>query len=118
MARFRVKLYSDTEIRAKLREAGLRMSELSGPTRAAAEEIAANAEALAAKRTGVMSTSNKVTIRRGWGQIHNSVKYARYQEYGTKYMNKHPFMRPALASVDVVRYYDEHVDDVIMYSGL
>lgn len=107
-----------TVVGASRVQAGLARTaaDLSMPTpalREAADAVTRTAARLAAKRTGRMSRSNRTRVVGSIARITNRVKYAPYQEYGTKYMNEHPFMRPAAASVDLEPIFERYAERVL-----
>lgn len=107
-----------TVVGASRVQAGLAKSaaDLSMPTpalREAADAVSRTAARLAAKRTGRMSRSNRARVVGSVARLTNRVKYAPYQEYGTRYMNAHPFMRPAAASTDLEPIFEQYADRVL-----
>lgn len=118
MTGVRIRVTGDRKLSAQLRGARRDIADLAEPTRAAAQAVARAAARFAAKRTGRLARSNRVTVRGGFGTIRNRTRYAPYQEHGTTHMNAHPFMRPALAATDVADYYEKHAEHALRANGL
>lgn len=100
-------------VQAGLARSAAQMLFPSPALRDAADAVTRTAARLAAKRTGRMSRSNRTRIAGSTARVSNRTKYAPYQEYGTQYMNAHPFMRPAAATVNLEPIFDDYADRVL-----
>lgn len=104
----RVTVTGVARLRRGLARAERNLSDLAPPTRRAADDVARTARRLAAKRTGRMASGVRRTVNGGTAVISNQVRYAPYQEYGTRVMNAHPFMRPAVQATPITKHYEDH----------
>ena len=55
-------------------------------------------------RTGRLIQQLRVGTTKYKAKINSTVKYAKFQEYGTKYMTAQPYMRPSLQQQHVKKY--------------
>ena len=108
--RVRVTVRGDRRVQAGLAKVAADMRTPTPALREATEAVARTASRLAAKRTGRMSRSNRARVAGAVGRVTNRVRYAPYQEHGTRYMNAHPFMRPAARITDVEPYFEEYAE--------
>lgn len=102
-------------MRRSLDRAARDIRDLTKPTRAAARDVAATARRLAPKRTGRLAGGVRVSVSGGTAVISDRIRYAPFQEHGTSVMRAHPFMRPAIATTNVVDHYERHVDDAVRH---
>lgn len=109
----RVEVTGDKAVIAKLERAAHDVAQLEGPTRAAAREVERSAARRAPKRTGRLAASNSVSVAGGLGTVRNTVRYAPYVEYGTRYMRAQPFLRPALYLAPIDRIYEQHAERAV-----
>lgn len=105
-----VRIVGDKALRARLHAAGRHYADLGEPTRRATSAIRATAARLAPKRTGRLAQATAARSSGGLGVVSNSIRYARYVEYGTRYMRAQPFMRTALQATNVVEPYEDHAE--------
>ena len=115
MANVRVKVIGDRALAAGLRRAGRELGELEPPTRRAARTVEQTARRLAPKRTGRLASATRSRASGGVGTVSNSVRYAGYQEYGTRVMRAQPFMRPALYGTDIQDIYEDHAERAVRH---
>lgn len=108
----RVTVIGDKRVQAGLARTATELSHPVPALRKSADAVARTASRLAAKRTGRMSRSNRAAVAGTVARVTNRVRYAGYQEHGTRYMNAHPFMRPAAATTDLEPIFDRYVDRV------
>jgi HK97 gp10 family phage protein len=108
--RIRVDVDGDRATLAALARSADNMSDLRQPTTEAANAVRNRAAGLAAKRTGRLAASNRVSVAGGTGVVSNRTPYASFQEYGTSVMNAHPYLRPALYGAPIDHLYEQHAD--------
>lgn len=86
------------------------LGRLEQPTRRATEAVARDARRRAPKRTGKLAGHMTTRTVGGVGQIGNAVRYAPYQEYGTRVMRAQPYLRPTLYGTPITSFYEDHAD--------
>lgn len=106
----RVTVAGDKRVQAGLAGTAADLERPTPALRDAADEVARTAARLAAKRTGRMARANRVTVTPPVARVTNRVRYAPYQEHGTRYMRAHPFMRPAARLADVETPFEDYAD--------
>ncbi len=77
------------------------MGDADTKMRAMGEAIVGKARSLAPERTGALKAGIGYTYRQSDHtlSIHADEPYSIFQEYGTRYIRPHPFIRPAIAAV-------------------
>ena len=112
MTSLRVDVRGDKRIQASLARAADRIDDPRPALDEASKAVARTASQLAAKRTGKLARSNRARVTLRTATVTNRVRYAWYQETGTRVMNAHPFLRPALATTPIESYFDDFAADV------
>lgn len=105
----RVTVIGDKSVQAGLARTAADLDRPTPALREAARAVTRTASRLAARRTGRLSRSNRTTVAASAAHVTNRTPYAGFQEYGTRYMNAHPFMRPA-AQTDVAPFFEDYAD--------
>lgn len=108
-----VEVHGDKALARALSRAARDVENLTPPTRAAAREVERRAARLAPRRTGRLAGGTRSRVTGGTAVIANAVRYAPYQEYGTRVMPAHPFMRPALYTAPIEQEYEAHVRQAV-----
>ena len=110
-----VRVTGDRAAIASLRRAARNLKDLQPPTRKAARTVEQTARRLAPKHTGRLAAATRSRASGGVGTVSNSTRYAGYQEYGTRVMRAHPFMRPALYGTDIQDIYEDHAERAVRH---
>lgn len=108
-----VRVTGDKAAIAALSRAAREIADLSDPTREAARAVEQRAARLSPRSTGRLAAANRSSVSGGVGTISNRTRYAGYQEYGTSVMHAHPYLRPALYTAPIEKFYEQHVDRVV-----
>lgn len=92
-----IKLIGETKLIAKLKK-NMDMDLVKKAVRLNGSELQTKAKEKAPVDTGQLKRSIGLEITDGGltAEVEPGVDYAAYQEYGTRFMNAQPFMRPAL----------------------
>ena len=92
-----IKLVGETKLIAKLKK-NMDMDLVKKAVRLNGSELQTKAKEKAPVDTGQLKRSIGLEITDGGltAEVERGVDYAAYQEYGTRFMNAQPFMRPAL----------------------
>lgn len=106
----RVQVVGDKALIAGLDRARREFNRLDQPTRRATEAVARDARRRAPKRTGKLAGRMTTRTTGGLGQVGNAVRYAPYQEYGTRVMAAQPYLRPALYGTPITNFYEDHAN--------
>lgn len=109
----RVTVIGDKKVAAGLAKSARDLSTPTPALRDGGDAVARTAGRLAAKRTGRLSRSNRVTVAGNLARISNRVPYAGFQEHGTQHMRAHPFMRPAAHMTDLEPYFERYAEQVL-----
>ncbi|AKI28624.1 hypothetical protein GMA5_10 [Gordonia phage GMA5] len=106
----RIRVTGDKAVQVGLARTAADLDRPVPALRQVAADLTRTAARLAAKRTGRLSRGNRATVATSTARVTNRVKYAGYQEGGTRYMNAHPFMRPAARLTDPTPAFDDYAD--------
>lgn len=92
-----IQLIGDTKLVAKLKK-NMQLDLVKKAIRVNGAELQKKAQAKAPVDTGQLKRSIGLEITDGGltAEVEPGVDYAAYQEYGTRFMNAQPFMRPSL----------------------
>lgn len=92
-----IKLVGETKLVAKLKK-NMRLDLVKKAVQLNGAELQKKAQEKAPVDTGQLKRSIGLEITHGGltAEVEPGVNYAAYQEYGTRFMNAQPFMRPAL----------------------
>lgn len=108
----RVDIRGDRRIRANLARAAAQMKDPHDALKEAAQAVADAATEYAPKRTGNLARRNRARVTVRTASVFNRVRYAGYVEHGTRVMHARPYLRPALETTDLTRYFDAFAEDV------
>lgn len=109
----RIRVVGDKAVIAGLAKSAAAMQSPGEALGDAGAAVARNARKFAAKRTGRMASRVRVRVTPPTAQVSNSTRYAPFQEHGTRYMNAHPFMRPAGTLTPIAEYFDRYAEKVL-----
>ncbi|ANA87589.1 hypothetical protein PBI_JEANIE_11 [Gordonia phage Jeanie] len=112
MATLRVDVRGDDRIRANLARAAAHIDNPHEPLKQAADAVADRASELAPKDTGNLAGRNRGRVTKHTASVFNRVRYAGFQEHGTRVMHAHPFLRPALQTTDIAAFFEQFAHDV------